>query len=107
VLLFLILFLAVRSWRDFFLWMGALLLATGLVLSIAGFLLLLAAHVGIYLWIRGAAPAYLPLIQAGGGVLGAVARNEGLVTIGEGFLLTFLGLGLTLPALNRRPRAKV
>jgi hypothetical protein len=107
VLLFLILFLAVRSWRDFFLWLGALLLATGLVLSIAGFLLLLAAHVGIYLWIRDAAPAYLPLIQAGGGVLGAVARNEGLVTIGEGFLLTFLGLGLTLPTVNRRPRTEV
>jgi len=105
VLLVIILALAVRSWRDFFLWLGGLLLAAGLALSLAAVVLAALAHGGIFLAIHDAAPAFAPVYKAAGGVLGAVARAYGLTAVGEGILLTFAGLVLTIPSLTRRPSA--
>jgi hypothetical protein len=104
LLLFLIGVLAVRSWRDLRRWLGVPILLTGMALLVAGLLIMIAAHGALYLWIRDAT-AYVPAIQAAGGLLGAIARIFSLVTEGEGLILTVVGLGLALPALNSRPNS--
>jgi hypothetical protein len=104
VLLFLIGLLAVRSWRDLRLWLGIPILLTGMTLLVVGLLFLIATHGALYYWLRDATPAYAPAFKAAGGLLGAIARIFGLVTEGEGFVLTMAGLALALPALNARPK---
>jgi hypothetical protein len=106
LLLVLLALLAVRSWRDLRIWLGVPILLTGAALLILGLLFLIATHGAIYIWIRDAIPAYAPAIKAAGGLLGAIARIYGMVTEGEGFFLTILGLVLFLPALNARPKTQ-
>jgi hypothetical protein len=105
LLLFLIGLMAVRSWRDLRLWLGVPILFTGAALLILGLLFLIATLGVLYIWIRDAAPAYASAIKAAGGLLGAIARTYGMVTEGEGFFLTILGLVLFLPALNARQKS--